>query len=248
MRFGKPIRVADGVFQLRALGARVTVLVENGAAILVDAGLWGSQGLIVNGLESLGLSRDNLRMVVVTHAHPDHLGGLAGLVGETGIPVGAHKLEAGIIEGMVPPLSPLQNGLLGRITQPVFGKLLGSPVPVNERLEDGDVIPFGTEVRVVHLRGHTEGSIGLYLPQKRTVIVGDALQYKLGRRLSPPAAAVTQDPEGAMASLERLSSMDFDTICFSHFPPMRSGGAAALKEMLSQRASCGHLTTRGRPA
>ena len=248
MRFGQPIKVTDGIFQLRALGARVTVLVEKGTAILVDAGLWGSQGLILNGLEKLGLSRDKLRMAVVTHAHPDHSGGLAGLVGDTGIPVGAHKLEADIIYGRVTPPSPLGNKLLGRITQPAFSKLLGSPVPVDEQLEDGDVIPFGTDVRVVHLPGHTEGSIGLHLPQKRTVIVGDALQYKLGRRLSPPAAAVTQDPEGAMASLERLSSMDFDTICFSHFPPMRSGGAAALREMLSQRASCGRLTIRGRPA
>ncbi len=248
MRIGQPIKVTDGVFQLRALGARVTVLVENGMAILVDAGLWGSQGLIVNGLESLGLSREKVRMVVVTHAHPDHSGGLGGLVGETGIPVGSHKLEADIIEGKVPPPSPLQNRLLGNITQPAFGKLLGRPVPVNERLEDSDVIPFGAEVRVVHLPGHTEGSIGLHLPRKRMIIVGDALQYKLGRRLSPPAGAVTQDRERAMVSLEKLLDLEFDSICFSHFPPMRNGGAAALREMLRQRVPVGRLTSRGKPA
>ncbi len=248
MRLGRPIEVTDGVFQIRALGARVTVLVENGAAILVDTGLWGSQGLIMSGLESLGLSREKLRMMVVTHAHPDHSGGLGGLVGDAGIPVGAHKLEADIIEGRAPPPSPLQNPLLGRITQPGFRKLLGCPVPVSERLEDGDVIPFGTEVRVVHLPGHTGGSIGIHLPRKRTVIVGDALQYKLGRRLSPPAASVTQDPEKAISSLEELSGMDFDTICFSHFPPMRNGGAAALRDLLRQQTPCGRVTARGKPA
>ena len=90
MNLGKPIKAADGVFQIRVLGARVTVLVEKSEAILVDAGLWGSQGLILDGLGSLGLNPENLRMVVITHAHPDHSGGLAGLVGDTGIPVGSH--------------------------------------------------------------------------------------------------------------------------------------------------------------
>ena len=248
MRLGRPIKVTDGVFQIRALGARVTVLVENGAAILVDAGLWGSQGLIVDGLESLGLSMEQIRMVVVTHAHPDHSGGLGGLVEGPGIPVGAHKLEADIIEGKAPPPSLLRSRLMGRITQLAFQKLLGHPVPVNGRLEDGDVIPFGTEVRVVHLPGHTEGSIGIHLPKKRMVIVGDALQYKLGLRLSPPAGAVTQDPDRAMSSLERLLELDFDAICFSHFPPMRSGGSEALREMLRQGDSKGRLTAKGRPA
>lgn len=248
MRLGRPIKVADGVFQLRALGARVTVLVEKGMAILVDAGLWGSQGLIMNGLESLGLSRENLRMVVVTHAHPDHSGGLGGVVGETGIPVGAHKLEADIIEGRAPAPSALRNPLLSKVTRPVFGRLMGSPVRVTQRLKDGDVIPFDTEVRVVHLPGHTEGSIGLHLPKKRMIVVGDALQYKLGRRLSPPAAAVTQDGDRAMLSLENLSSIDFDTICFSHFPPMRNGGVATLRELLRQGVSGRRLAAKGRLA
>ena len=80
---------------------------------------------------------------------------------------------------------------------------LGSPVPVDDRLEDGDVIPFGTEVRVVHLPGHTEGSIALHLPNKGTIIVGDALQYKFARTLGPPALGVTQRPKEAMRSVEK---------------------------------------------
>ena len=248
MRLGRPITITDGVFQIRVLGARVTVLMQNGAAILVDAGLWGSQGLILNGLESLGLSRKDLRMVVVTHAHPDHSGGLGGLVQETGISVGAHKLEADIIEGRVMPPSPLQSQLVGRITQPAFSKLMGAPVPVNERLEEGDVIPFGTEVRVVHMPGHTVGSIALHLPREKTIIVGDALQYKLARRLTPPASGVTQDPQMAMSSLEKLLDLEFDTICFSHFPPMRMGGALALRALLRQRSSEGCFTARGSAA
>ena len=89
--------------------------------------------------------------------------------------------------------------MLAMMAQPLLTTLNGDPVPV-EPLEDGDLVPFGSEVRVVQVPGHTEGSIAIYLPEKGTIIVGDALQYKFARRLSPPAAGVTERPKEAMRS------------------------------------------------
>ena len=60
MIFGRPVRVTDGVFQIRAIGARVTVLVEDDEALLVDAGLRGSRSAITGGFKALGLSLDRL--------------------------------------------------------------------------------------------------------------------------------------------------------------------------------------------
>ena len=233
MIFGRPIAITGGVFQIRAIGARVTVLVENGEVLLVDAGLWGSSGPILQGLETLGLVPEQIGRVVITHAHPDHSGGLGGLVAGREVAIAAHRLEADIIAGAATP-SPLQNELIGKMTQPVVSRLMGNSVPVDDRLEDGDIIPFGTEVRVVHLPGHTEGSIALHLPRKGAIIVGDALQYKFARRLGPPAASVTQRPKEAMRSVEKLLGLDFDTICFSHFPPMRNEPREALRELIKQ--------------
>ena len=118
----------------------------------------------------------------------------------------------------------------------MLARLVGKPVPVDDRLEDGDILPFGTEVRAVHLPGHTPGSIALHLPEKRAIIVGDALQYKLAWRLSPPAVGVTQHPVEAMRSLEKLLDLDFDTICFSHFPPMRKEPHRALRGLVQRYA------------
>ncbi len=234
MMFGRPMAITGGVFQVRAIGARVTVLVENGEVLLVDAGLYGSSGTILRGLEALGMFPEQIGRVVITHAHPDHSGGLGRLVAGREVSVAVHRLEADIIAGTAPPPSPLQNGLIGKVTQPVVSRLMGSSVPVDDRLEDGDVIPFGTEVRVVHLPGHTEGSIALHLPDKGTIIVGDALQYKFARRLSPPASGVTQRPKEAMRSVEKLLGLDFDTICFSHFPPLRNQPGEALRRLIQQ--------------
>lgn len=237
MNFGKPVQISDGVHQFRAIGARVTVLIEGSQAILVDAGSLGSLSSIRGGLKALGLTPEQVARVVVTHAHPDHSGGLGELLGGRETPVDAHRLDADVIEGVPPPPVPRQRGVLSAVTQPLVARLMGRAVPVGRRLEDGDVIPFGTEVRVVHLPGHTDGSIALYLPEKRVVISGDALQYKFARSLSPPGAGVTQDPAQAMRSLEKLLDLDFETMCFSHYPPLRDDPRGALQRLIEQHHS-----------
>ena len=237
MIFGKPIQVTDRVFQFRVVGARITVLIEDGRALLVDTGLQGSLLPITGGLKDLGLTLDHIDTVVITHAHPDHCGGLGELVEGTEIKVAAHRLDADIISGTVTPPNPLRNELLAKMAEPVLPKLMGDPVPVDLPLEDGDIIPFGAEVRVVHLPGHTAGSIALYLPTKRVIIVGDALQYRFSLKLSPPAEGVTQHPDEALRSLEKLLDLDFDIICFSHFPPMRKNPRVALRKMIEEYAA-----------
>ncbi len=237
MNFGKPIQATEGVFQFRVLGARITILVENDRAILVDTGLQGSINPIRSGLKELGLSLDSIETVVITHAHPDHCGGLGEVVAGRNIAVAAHRLDADIISGTKTVPNPYQDDLLAKVAGPVIPKLMGSHVPVDMRLEDGDIIPFDTEVRVVHLPGHTAGSIALHLPSKRVIIVGDALQFKFSRKLTPPSHRVTQDSEEALRSLEKLLDLDFDIICFSHFPPMRKNARAALRTMIQEYAA-----------
>ncbi len=232
MILGRPIRVRDGVFQIRAVGARVTVLLGGGSVTLVDAGSIGSHLPISMGLGSLGSSLDDVERVVITHAHPDHCGGLGRMVGGRRMAVAAHRLDAGAVEAGVPALGG--RGPVAAALRPALSRLMGVPVRVSERLEDGDVIGPGTGLRVVHVPGHTDGSIALHLPREGILIVGDALQYKFGLSLGPPARMVTRRPDLAMRSLERLLDLDFDTICFSHFPPMRSGAREALRALVAR--------------
>ena len=58
--FRRAIPITDGVFQVKAIGARVTVLTEGGKVLLVDAGLRGSGSTITRGLRAAGLSPDRI--------------------------------------------------------------------------------------------------------------------------------------------------------------------------------------------
>jgi glyoxylase-like metal-dependent hydrolase (beta-lactamase superfamily II) len=88
--------------------------------------------------------------VVTTHQHPDHWQALESVVGVTGPNVIAHPADAG-----------------------------GLPIPVTETVEEGDVIEFGeASIKVIHLRGHTPGSIALLYdadPDAPHLFTGDSL-------------------------------------------------------------------------
>ncbi len=232
MKLGNPIRIVRGVFQIRALGSRVTALIGDGRVLMIDAGMKGSSGLIHSGLNELGVSSDSLSGVIITHYHPDHAGGVRELVYESDIPVMAHRQDSRFLKGAEEQPNPFQRRLMARIAAPLMEKVNAPLTPIDTELEDGDIIPFDFPVQVIHTPGHTPGSITIFLPDQKLLIVGDALQYRLGRKLTPPAAAVTQDPEQAMESLHKLVSLDFHTICFSHFPPFHGAARAALRQML----------------
>ena len=236
MKLGNPIKIADDVYQLRTLGARVTVLVNGGEAVLVDAGGRGSLGPIASGLEALDLSLEQVRLVVLTHYHPDHSGGLGKLVEATSAKVAVHNAEAGIVSGEESAPSPYSNKVVARLSGLFIAPLYGTPVEVDYPLEDEDFLPVVDAVKVIHTPGHTAGTICLHAGPQKLLIVGDALQFRLWR-LSPPAQAVTRDSAQAKESLKKLVDLDFDTICFGHFPPLRGEAHETLREMLQETKS-----------
>ncbi len=129
-------------------------------------------------MEAIGSSIESVALVVLTHHHPDHTGGLAGVVERSSASVAAHTLEAPIIDGSVRMPNPYRNKLFGAVAVPVVASINGPPVGVDHHLEDGDRLPVGDEIRVVHTPGHTQGSTCLLLEPRGVLIVGDALQYK----------------------------------------------------------------------
>jgi hypothetical protein len=65
-------------------------------------------------------------------------------------------------------------------------------------------------------------------------LVGDALQFRF-RRLAGPARWVTADYPEAVASMRRIAELDFETMVFSHFGPLRRSARASLLRLLDRQ-------------
>ncbi len=212
----------------------MTFLADERGLVLVDGGGVGSGRLIRAGLRRAGYAVSDIRLAAVTHYHPDHTGGLSAL----SAPVAAHEDDAAIISREAPYPSPFDRSALGRAAWPLTRPVLGEGVPVAHRLRDGDRLPGAEGVVVVHTPGHTAGSVCLYVESKKLIIVGDALRHRggslwhRGGGLIPPPRLVTQDLDLAVESLRKLTALDFETICFSHFPPMRERARESLELLL----------------
>jgi glyoxylase-like metal-dependent hydrolase (beta-lactamase superfamily II) len=219
-------------------GANVYLLLGE-TLTLVDCGIPGSEEKILGYIEGLGRAGDDLARIVITHYHMDHVGGLAALKERTAARVLAHPGDAAFISGELPPPPPQSAFLrvLFRLAAPVFPS--AEPAPVDVTVQDGDHLdtfaPLSAGLlggaTVVHVPGHTPGSIALHFPSERLLICGDVVDHRRNR-LGPPPKAFSEDMDQALASLRRLAELDFDVLCPGHGAPVVGGADEQVRAMV----------------
>ena len=151
-------------------------LVRGGQAILIDTGLPGNEKQIIEALDNEGVPLSGVRLIVITHAHPDHSGSAERLRRMTGAPVGIHKDDASFAQtGTNAPVVPAT--FLGRLMAPVTANMNRK---MNPHIET-DVIfdettpldSYGFPAHVIHTPGHTPGGVCLY--GENNLFTGDTL-------------------------------------------------------------------------
>ena len=212
--------VIPGVFQLSRwwdqadLGANVYLVDAGDELTLVDVGYKGKESLIIKRVCSLGFSPSCITAIIITHHHPDHTGGLAGLVEITKAKVIAHAADAPFIDGRLSQPGPSRPAWLRRAARPLNGLLATRPVKVDIEVGDGDELPLAGGIRILHTPGHTPGSICVFLKRDSAVFTGDLLAQRFGIKL--PSIPFTVDVDRLRRSIARLADQEFSTACFGH--------------------------------
>ena len=228
----RTLEIVPNVYQLSIRAGNIILIVEE-ELTLIDAGLRGSSGKIIDFIHQLGRSAEEIGLIIFTHNHIDHIGGLAELRKLTEARVAIHK--AGIIgpDGAAP-----YPGGIGRLLRIPFlsslrGRFMLSPDDVDIQLEGGEVLEPLDGLQVVHTPGHTPGSISLYSAKHKFLIVGDAL---VKSRNAPhlPHKMVSTDSAEAVDSARKMSLLDFGILCFGHGRPLVEDAHAKLVELVER--------------
>ncbi len=160
------------------------------SVFLVDSGVAGAEKQILDYLTASGRQPQDLQLLILTHAHPDHIGAAAKLQALTGCRVAAHPAAR-------PWIEDTERQAADRPV-PGFHKLVAGPVKVDQLLHDGERLELDElALEVLHTPGHSSGSISLHLPQDRVLFCGDAVPM-------PGDLPIFTNWQASIDSLERL--------------------------------------------
>jgi glyoxylase-like metal-dependent hydrolase (beta-lactamase superfamily II) len=174
-------------------------LVDGGEEmVLIDTGAGEGFELIVDNIRSLGLRPDKLKAVIATHSHIDHIGALFRFREEYGVEVIAHELDTEAIE----------TGT-GSGAEYYGVSYQSCKVDVILRGTEGTLRCGRRDLKVIHIPGHTPGSIGVYLDAGTRIL--------FGQDVHGPYFLKGSNTDQAKISLRRLADLDADILCEGHF-------------------------------
>jgi len=180
---------------------------------LIDSGVAGSEKVILEYLERTGRSPQEISMLILTHAHPDHIGSAAAIKRISGCTLAAHADEKAWIEDV--DLQAKERLVPG------FFTLVGGSVQVDRILKDGDILHLegGPALRVMHTPGHSPGSLSLWLAGEGALFTADAVPIAIDM-------PIYQDILASVRSVQRLASIPQIKLLLAAWDEPRPGGEA----------------------
>ncbi|MDZ4669861.1 MAG: MBL fold metallo-hydrolase [Phototrophicales bacterium] len=201
---------------------RVYAIKDPDGITLIDTGISLAGKRILKQLAGAGYAPNSVKRILITHAHPDHIGGLPYLVAQTGAEVICSSIEKPVIQGEIPiPRRP--SGLRPPNTK-------AKPVMVGRTVDDGDVIPdVMGGLQAIHTGGHAPGHIAFWQPEREILFSGDVI-FNLRKKMNLPWKMLTVDMEQNKLSVKKLVTLTPKMICFGHGDPVTENATGLLRD------------------
>ena len=151
-KYIKPTQITDELYCIGISGAPAHMLTTSDGIVLIDAGCPQTFEVLRLNMELLGFDIRDVRHIVHTHAHSDHVGATKQIVAVSGAKTYISEPDADAARG--------KNDLCwnGALNKEYFNAIEPDVI-----IKDGDVLKFGdTEIRCVYTPGHTVGTISLF--------------------------------------------------------------------------------------
>lgn len=224
-------RVADGVKLVRGRGSEdwftgIYVIVGSKVAVVDTGYRHHPEEALTPALRRLGFALRDVDLILATHGHADHIGGVRWTVDGSGAEVLAHPADRwlfagpevhrrpGVVHDLIGLLTSLQETERALEWDAMLLKNVGSSVIVDRSLDDGDVIDLGAglTITVIHTPGHTAGSVTYVINPGGVALTGDAIQGR-GYRLGLP---LYEDPGAYGRSLGHIRDARVSILAMGH--------------------------------
>jgi glyoxylase-like metal-dependent hydrolase (beta-lactamase superfamily II) len=214
--------------------AAYLVVTDDGITV-IDAGLPGHWRDLRRELAAIGRSVDDIRGLVLTDGDSDHLGFAERLRRDHGVPVYIHAADAARAKGTEKAKATMGPSRIGAVLGFFAYGLRKGGIRTHHLTEvrevsDGDMLDLPGAPRVIGLPGHSPGSIAVSVPLVDAVFVGDGLTTRnvLTGVTGPAPAPFTDEPEQALASLDRLLDTGAHWVLPGHGPAWHGDLAEAV--------------------
>ena len=218
--------------------AAAHIIVQSGRAAFVDVGTNASVPYLLAALAELGIAREAVDFVLLTHVHLDHAGGAGRLMRELPNaqallhPRGApHMIDPGrLIEG--------SRAVYGERLEQLYGQLVPIPSSRVRVIADGERVSLaGRTLELIHTPGHALHHYAVVDEAHASIFPGDtfgisyrALDTERGAFITPTTPPSQFDPDQLIASIDRMLAYRPESMYLMHFS--RVTGVPRLGELL----------------
>ena len=205
-----PFRIAGNLYYVGTHDLACYLIATRQGHILINTGLAASQSQIRNNIEKMGFRLADIKLLLTTQAHYDHLGAMAAIKRKTGARVWVNAPDAAV----------MADG--GRSDYALGGSVATfEPVTADSLLHDGDTIRLGeTALVMLSHPGHTKGSCSYLLKtkdkqQSYTVLIANMPTIVTEKKFADIAEypGISKDYASTLAAMKNLS---FDLWVASH--------------------------------